>query len=95
MTTISTSTATSTAAASSTTSTSSTSSSSDLDTSDFLQLLVEEIQNQNPLDPTDTSEFMGQMMSYASYSQQTEMNSTLLSIQESLTSLTDSLSAAA
>ena len=78
---------------SSSTSTSSTTTSSDTTTSvDFLTLLVTELQNQNPLDPTDTTEFTGQMMSYASYSQMVEMNSTLTSLQESVDGYLSSLS---
>jgi Flagellar hook capping protein. len=52
---------------------------------------VEEIQNQNPLNPTDTSEFLNQMMSYASYSQLSEMNSTLLSLQEAVDTISSGL----
>jgi flagellar basal-body rod modification protein FlgD len=66
---------------------SSSSSTSSLDTTQFLSLLVTELQNQNPLDPTDTSEFMGQMMSYASYNQQVDMNNTLTSVLSSMNSM--------
>ena len=66
------------------------SSSSTLDTNAFLGLLVAELQNQNPLDPTDTSSFMGQMMSYASYNQQVSMNEQLTSLATSMNSLLSS-----
>jgi flagellar basal-body rod modification protein FlgD len=58
-----------------------------LSTTDFLQLIVSQLQNQNPLDPTDTTEFMGQLVSYASYDQQTEMNSSLNTLVSSMNSL--------
>lgn len=66
---------------------SSSSSANSLDTTQFLGLLVTELENQNPLDPTDTSQFMGQMMSYASYSQQVSMNTTLSSVLSSMNSM--------
>jgi flagellar basal-body rod modification protein FlgD len=69
---------------------SSSSSTSTLDTNAFLGLLVAELQNQNPLDPTDTSSFMGQMMSYASYNQQVSMNDQLTSLTTSMNSLLSS-----
>lgn len=72
-----------------TTSTSSTSSSSSsaLSTEDFLQLIVTQLQNQNPLDPTDTTEFMNQLVSYASYTTQQEMNTSINSLVTSMNSM--------
>ncbi len=70
---------------SSSTSTSTTSSS--LSTNDFLQLIVTQLQNQNPLDPTDTTEFMNQLVSYASYDQQQTMNSNLSQLVTSMNSM--------
>lgn len=70
-----------------TTSTGTTSSTSALSTSDFLALMVTQLQNQNPLDPTDTSEFMSQLTSYASYDQQLEMNEQLGDLVSSVNSL--------
>lgn len=94
MTTVSSTTST---AATTTSSTTTSSSSSALDTDAFLSLLVESLQNQDPLNPTDTTEFTNQMLSYASYSQDSDMaaslsdiSATLLSIQESLSGLTTS-----
>lgn len=43
----------------------------------FLQLLVTQMQNQNPLDPTDATEFTNQLVQYSSVEQQIKMNSTL------------------
>jgi flagellar basal-body rod modification protein FlgD len=72
--------------AATTTSTSSTSSST-LSSTDFLQLLVTELENQNPLDPTSTSDFMNQMVSYANFSQQQDMNAQLGTLLTSFNSL--------
>lgn len=68
----------------------STSSSSSISTDDFLKLLVTQLQNQNPLEPTDTNEFMSQLMSYASYSQQQTMNDNLSSLVTSMNSMLSS-----
>lgn len=73
----------------STTTTSSTTSStsSALSSTDFLQLLCVQLQNQNPLDPTDSDEFMSELVSYASLDQQTEMNSQLSELVTAVNSL--------
>ena len=76
---------------SSTTSTTSSSSSSFSD-SEFMTLLVEQLQNQNPLEPTDASTLSSQMLSYASYSQEAEMNTTLASLSETMSSMSSSVS---
>lgn len=82
--TTSTATTASTAASSSASSTSST---SGLSSEDFMSLLVSELQNQNPLDPTNTTDFVNQLTSYASYQQQTTLNSNLNSLATSFNSL--------
>jgi flagellar basal-body rod modification protein FlgD len=69
-------------AASSSGSTSSTSSTSS--TTDFLELLIAQLQNQNPLDPTDTNEFVNQLISYQQMGETQSMNDKL---GEMLTSL--------
>lgn len=74
---------------SATTSTSSTSSSFSAD--DFLSLLVEQLQNQDPLNPTDTSEIMSQMVSFASYQQQAESNTSLAEISSTLNTIASAL----
>lgn len=66
------------------------SSTSSIGTSDFLNLLVAQLQNQNPLDPTDTNEFISQITSYASYNQQVEMNDQLSKLTSSLSTLLSS-----
>ncbi len=58
---------------------------------DFLTLLVEQLQNQDPLNPTDTSEIMSQMVSFAGYQQQAESNETLSSMATTLNSIANSL----
>lgn len=82
--------ATLTSSSSSSTSSTSSSTSSSLSTNDFLQLIVAQLQNQNPLDPTDTTEFMNQLVSYASYDEQQTMNSNLETLVSSMNSLLSS-----
>ena len=52
-----------------------------------MSLLVSELQNQNPLDPTNTTDFVNQLTSYASYQQQTTLNTNLNSLATSFNSL--------
>lgn len=68
-------------------SSSSSSTSSTLSTDDFLQLLVTQLENQNPLDPEDTTDFMNQLVSYASYSQQESTNASMSEMASSMNSL--------
>lgn len=78
---------------SSTSSTSSTSSSSSstLDASYdmFLQLLVTQLQTQNPLDPMDTTEFTSQLATYAGLEQQISTNEKLDEVLSSMNSLSN------
>lgn len=69
------------------TTTASTSSSLAIDMDQFLQILVTQLQNQNPLEPTDVSEFSSQLVGYAQLGQQTLMNETLESLSSSFTSM--------
>jgi flagellar basal-body rod modification protein FlgD len=51
----------------------------------FLQLLTTQLQNQDPLDPLDTSQFTQQLVEFASVEQQVDMNTnmqTLISMQQ-------------
>jgi flagellar basal-body rod modification protein FlgD len=50
-------------------------------------LLVAQLQNQNPLDPTDTGEFMSQMLSYASYDMQSQMNQQLSNLTSAINAM--------
>lgn len=54
---------------------------------DFLRLLVTQLMSQNPLDPTDTKDFMNQLMSYTGIEQQKEMNDQLSEMASSIESL--------
>ena len=56
--------------------------------------MLEQLQNQNPLDPTDTNEYMSQLVSYASFDQLSAISDSLDSITSSLNSFmsTSSLS---
>ncbi|MGT2435519.1 flagellar hook assembly protein FlgD [Bradyrhizobium betae] len=70
-----------------TTSSSSTSSNSTLTSSDFLSLLVSELQNQNPLDATSTTDLVNQLTSYANFTSQQSINTNLNSLASSFSSL--------
>lgn len=78
-----------TSTTSSTTTTTSTSSLG-LDTSDFLQLMIEQLQNQNPTDPTDTTEFMNQMIQLSNYDTQMAMSEKMDTMVSSVNSLISS-----
>lgn len=79
----------------SSTSSSSTNAVSSLSTSDFLTLLVEQLQNQNPLSPTDTDKMMSEMVSFASYQQQQDTNTSLATISSTLDGIATSLNVTA
>jgi flagellar basal-body rod modification protein FlgD len=74
---------TSTTTAATTSSTSATGISS----GDFLNLLVSELQNQNPLDPTNSTDFINQLTSYANFDQQQTLNTNLGTLVSSFNSL--------
>jgi flagellar basal-body rod modification protein FlgD len=59
-----------------------------LDMSDFLKLMITEMQNQDPTAPEDTSEIMQQIGQMQSIQSTTELNTTLnaLNLTQSLTS---------
>jgi len=73
--------------ATTTSSSSSTSSNSTLTSSDFLSLLVSELQNQNPLDATSTTDLVNQLTSYANFTSQQSINTNLNSLASSFSSL--------
>jgi flagellar basal-body rod modification protein FlgD len=60
---------------------------SSLTTSDFMTLLVSELQNQNPLDPTSTTDFVNQLASYANFDSQTTLNTNMSALTTSFNSL--------
>lgn len=49
----------------------------DLDKNAFLKLLITQLENQDPLDPQDNSEFVAQMAQFSSLEQMTNMNDSL------------------
>ncbi|MBT2829245.1 flagellar biosynthesis protein FlgD, partial [Staphylococcus coagulans] len=55
--------------------------------SDFLSLLVSELQNQDPLNATSTTDLVNQLTSYANFSSQQSINSSLTSLASSFSSL--------
>ena len=82
------------AVSSATTTTATTTSSSSLTsltTDDFLTLLVTQLQNQNPLDPTDPDKLLDQMVSFADYQQQIDMSETLTNISTTLDTIASGL----
>ena len=77
----------STTTAASTTTSSSGSSSTAIATDDFLKLITTQLQNQNPLDSTDTTEFTNQIMSYATFNELSSMSEMLGEISDTLSTL--------
>ncbi|WP_420134808.1 flagellar hook assembly protein FlgD [Rhodopseudomonas sp.] len=78
---------TASAATTSTSTTSSSSSSTSLSSSDFLSLLVSELQNQDPLNATSTTDFINQLTSYANFTEQQNTNASMSSLASSFSSL--------
>ena len=64
-----------------TTTTSSTTESTDLDKEDFLLLLVTQLQNQDPLNPSDSTEFTAQLAQFSALEQLTNVNDNLEYLQ--------------
>ena len=62
-----------------------------LDNEQFLQLLVGQLKNQNPMDPTDTNQLLNQMVSYASYGQQEANTAALEKISTTLDGIASAL----
>lgn len=52
----------------------------------FLDILLTQLQNQNPLDPVDTTEFTNQLVAYSSLEQEMEANQNLGSVIDALNS---------
>lgn len=71
---------TSSSSASSTASTASSTGTSSLGKDSFLKLLVTQMQNQNPLDPQDNSEFVAQLAQFSSLETMQNLSSTVDSI---------------
>jgi flagellar basal-body rod modification protein FlgD len=64
----------------------STTTTSDVSTNEFLKLLVTQLQNQDPMDPMDNSQFLTQLASFSSMEQ-------LISINEGVSALADAYGA--
>jgi flagellar basal-body rod modification protein FlgD len=62
-------------------------SSSGITSSSFLSLLVGELENQDPLDPTSTTDFINQMSQYATFDQDQTLNTQLGTLLTSFSSL--------
>ena len=62
-------------------------SSNGITSSGFLSLLVGELQNQDPLEPTSTSDFINQMSQYATFDQDQTLNTQLGTLLTSFNSL--------
>lgn len=77
----------STATSSSSSSSSSTSSStSSLDENAFLQLMVTEMENQDPTNPMDDTQYASQLAQYSSLEQMTQVNTNLKSLTSAVSS---------
>lgn len=70
---------------SSTTETESSEDLSTLDKDDFLQLLIAELQYQDPLDPATNTEFVAQLAQFSSLEQMTTMNENIETLVETVT----------
>ena len=79
--------ATSASSASAAAAASSSSAASTLSSTSFLNLLVSELQNQDPLDATSTTDFVNQLSSYANFTEQQSINSSMTSLAGSFSSL--------
>ena len=58
-----------------------------LSSSDFMSLLLSELQNQDPLNATSTTDFMNQLTSYANFTEQQSINTSMTSLASSFSSL--------
>jgi flagellar basal-body rod modification protein FlgD len=67
--------------------TTSTPSSAQLTSNQFLSLLTTQLQNQNPLDPTDPNQFTQEMVQYGALSQQIDTNAKLDSLGTTMSSI--------
>ena len=58
---------------------------------EFLTLLMAELQNQDPLDPMDNTEWISQLAEFSSLEQMTDMNESLQEMIESNEAIADSV----
>lgn len=67
--------------------TSSSSASASLTSNQFLSLLTTQLQNQNPLNPTDPNQFTSEMVQYGALSQQIDTNAKLDKLSTTMSSI--------
>ncbi len=60
--------------------------SQDLEQNDFMKLMLAQMKNQDPFEPLDNAEFLGQMAQFSTVSGISEINSSLSSLSDSLAS---------
>ena len=63
----------------------------DLDKNAFLKLLITQLENQDPLDPQDNSEFVAEMAQFSSLEQMTNMNDSLSQINTLVSNMDTSM----
>lgn len=63
----------------------------DLDKNAFLKLLITQLENQDPLDPQENSEFVAEMAQFSSLEQMTNMNDSLSKINTIVSNMDTSL----
>ncbi len=73
------------------TSTSTTTKSKDLDRDAFLQLLVKQMQNQDPLDPMDNSAMIAQLAQFSSLEQMNNLNTSFEGVKTSMSTLSGNI----
>ncbi|MBQ7126344.1 hypothetical protein IJO12_04590 [bacterium] len=72
---------------------STTASKSDNDSSMFLTLMLQQLQNQDPTAPTDNTQWLAQLAQYSSLEQMTQMNSGLTKCMDYISTIYDGMSA--
>lgn len=60
---------------------------SSIDSTEFLMLMVEQLQNQDPTEPADTSQYISQMVDYANFETSSEVSDQIADINTTLAGL--------
>ena len=66
---------------------------SENDSSMFLTLMLQQLQNQDPTAPTDNTQWLSQLAQYSSLEQMTQMNSGLTKCMDYISTIYDGMSA--